>query len=66
MTVKNLIKELLNYNLNSEVYLSKELSYNVWINSDIKISENYCDGSVILSFDFPTEDFEIKRKKKNQ
>ena len=66
MTVRDLIKELLNHNLNSEIYISKELAYNIWINSDIKISEDYWGRDVILTFDFPTEKIEIKRKDINK
>lgn len=60
MTVKELITELLQYNMNSNVVIQKELDYNIWVNSEVKIQRERND--VILSFDFPTEKFEIKRK----
>lgn len=60
MTVRELITELLQYDMNSNVVVQKELDYNIWVNSEVKIQREQND--VILSFDFPTEKFEIKRK----
>ena len=60
MTVKELISELLNYPMDSTITIQKELAYNIWVNSEIKIKKE--DGAVIFSFDFPSEKFEIKRK----
>ena len=61
MLVKDLIKELLNHNLNEEVVIRKELAYNVWVNSDVKVTTAEYAG-VILPFDFRTENLEIQRK----
>ena len=61
MLVKDLIKELLNHPLNEEVVIRKELAYNIWVNSDVKVTTDEYAG-VILTFDFPTENLEIKRK----
>ena len=60
MTVKELISELLNYPMDSTVVVKKELAYNIWVNSEIKIKKE--DEAVVFSFDFPSEKFEIKRK----
>lgn len=60
MTVKELINELLNYPMDSVIVVQKELAYNIWVNSELKIKND--NEAVIFSFDFPTEKFEIKRK----
>lgn len=60
MTVKELITSLLQYDMDANVVIQKELDFNVWINSEVKIQREQND--VVLSFDFPTEKFEIKRK----
>ena len=39
MTVKELISELLNYPMDSTVVVKKELAYNIWVNSEIKIKK---------------------------
>lgn len=60
MTVRELITELLQYDMNSNVVIQKELGYNIWVNSKVKIQRKQDD--IVLSFDFPIENFEIKRK----
>lgn len=60
MTVRELITELLQYDMDSNVVIQKELGYNIWVNSKVKIQRERND--IVLSFDFPTEKFEIKRK----
>lgn len=60
MTVRELITELLQYDMNANVVIQKELDYNIWVNSEVKIQKERND--VVLSFDFPIENFEIKRK----
>lgn len=64
MTVKEVINTLLNSNcsLDSNIVILKELDYNVWVNADLKIKSIEPDY-IICDFDFPTEKFEIKRKK---
>ena len=59
MTVRELIKCLLEYPMNEEVIIKKELDYNIWVRSDVKFQPGQLP---ILTFDFPTEKFEIKRK----
>lgn len=61
MTVKDLITKLLNCPMDANIVINKELDYNIWVNSEPIISEANID-CVTLSFDFPTEKFEIKRK----
>lgn len=61
MTVKDLITKLLKYPMNANVIISKELDYNVWVTSEPIISE-VDTNCITLTFDFPTEKFEIKRK----
>ena len=61
MTVKDLITKLLDYPMSANIIISKELDYNVWVTSEPIISE--ADTNCItLTFDFPTEKLEIKRK----
>lgn len=60
MTVRELITELLQYDMNANVIIQKELDYNIWVNSEVKIQKKQND--IIFSFDFPSEKFEIKRK----
>ena len=64
MTVRELIQELLlsKCSMDANVIIKKELDYNIWVNSDLIISEIDSD-TITLSFDFPIEKFEIKRKK---
>ena len=62
MTVKDLITKLLDYPMDASVLINKELDYNIWVNSEPMISEANTN-CITLSFDFPTEKFEIKRKK---
>lgn len=61
MTVKDLITKLLDYPMDANVIVNKELDYNIWVNSEPIISEANAN-CITLSFDFPTEKFEIKRK----
>lgn len=61
MTVKDLITKLLNCPMDANIVINKELDYNIWVNSEPIISEANID-CVTLSFDFPSEKFEIKRK----
>jgi hypothetical protein len=61
MTVRELITELLQYDMNANVVIQKELDYNIWVCSEVKIIWKE-QNDVVLSFDFPTEKFEIKRK----
>ena len=61
MTVKDLITKLLDYPMDANVIVNKELDYNIWVNSEPIISEANTN-CIALSFDFPTEKFEIKRK----
>ena len=65
MTIKELITKLLDCPMNAQVVIQKELDDNIWINSDIIISD-INNTTTTLSFDFPTEKFEIKRKKSNK
>ena len=62
MTVKELINELLDCNMDTQVFIKKELDFNLWVNSEVKIKSKDYDG-IVLTFDFPTEKFDIKRKK---
>lgn len=61
MKVKDLITKLLDYPMDADIIVNKELNYNIWINSEPIISETNAN-CITLSFDFPTEKFEIKRK----
>lgn len=61
MTVRDLITKLLDYPMNANVIISKELDYNIWVTSEPIISE--ADTNCItLTFDFPTAKFEIRRR----
>ena len=62
MTVKDLITKLLDYPMDANILINKELDYNIWVNSEPIISEANTN-CITLSFDFPIEKFEIKRKK---
>lgn len=62
MTVRELITKLLDCPMDANVSIKKELDYNIWVNSDVIVSDVDLDN-VVLSFDFPVEKFEIKRKK---
>lgn len=61
MKVKELITKLLECPMDAEVVIQKELDYNVWVNSNIIISENNREA-VVLDFNFPSEKFTITRK----
>lgn len=61
MKVKDLITKLLDCPMDANVIVNKELDYNTWVNSEPIISEVNAN-CITLSFDFPTEKFEIKRK----
>ncbi len=61
MTIKDLIIKLLKYPMNTNIIISKELDYNVWVTSEPIISETDTN-CIALTFDFPTEKFEIRRK----
>ena len=63
MKVKDLIIELLKYPMNNDVVIQKELAYNICINADIEIKKKSYD-SIVITFDFPTEEFYIERKSK--
>lgn len=61
MTARDLIKELLDYPLDSPVVIQKELDYNIWVNSDVEVA--CMEGeAVVLTFEWPEEKFEIRRK----
>ena len=62
MTVRELITKLLDCPMDANVGIKKELDYNIWVNSNVIVS-NVDLNNVVLSFDFPVEKFEIKRKK---
>ena len=62
MTVRELINELLDCDMDAHVMIKKELDWNVWVNSYAEIISK--KDAVVLSFDFPTEQFDIQRKKK--
>ncbi len=62
MTVKELITQLLDCPMDAEVIIQKELDFNIWVNSEAKIAEKDYKA-VVLSFDFPTDKFNIQRKK---
>lgn len=61
MTVKEMINLLLEYPMNAEVLVQKELSYNIWVNSPAWL-ENKEQSIPIITFEFPNEEFEIYRK----
>ena len=61
MTVKDFITKLLDCPMDAYIVVQKELDDNIWINSNIIISDMDRE-TVTLSFDFPSERFEIKRK----
>lgn len=61
MKVKEFITKLLEYPMDAEVVIQKELDYNVWVNSNVIISENNHEA-VVLDFNFPSEKFIITRK----
>ena len=61
MTVKDFITKLLDCPMDAYIVVQKELDDNIWINSNIIISDMDRE-TVTLSFDFPSENFEIKRK----
>lgn len=61
MKVKDLITKLLDCPMDADIIINKELNYNIWVNSEPIISE-VNTNCITLSFDFPTEKFEIKRK----
>lgn len=61
MTVREFITKLLNCPMNAHMVIQKELDDNIWINSNVIISDIDRE-TVTLSFDFPSERFEIKRK----
>ena len=61
MTVKDFITKLLDCPMDAYIVVQKELDDNIWINSNIIISDMDRE-TVTLSFDFPSEKFEIKRK----
>ena len=66
MTVREFIIKLLDCPMDAHMVIQKELDYNIWINSDIIIS-NIDNETVTLSFDFHTAKFdEIKRKRSQQ
>ena len=61
MTVKDFIAKLLDCHMDAHIVVQKELDDNIWINSNVIISDIDRE-TVTLSFDFPSENFEIKRK----
>lgn len=61
MTVKDFITKLLDCPMDAHIIVQKELDDNIWINSNVIISDTDRE-TVTLSFDFPSEKFEIKRK----
>ena len=61
MTVREFITKLLDCPMDAHMVIKKELDDNIWINSNVIIS-NIDRETVTLSFDFPSERFEIKRK----
>ena len=61
MKVKELITKLLECSMDAEVVIQKELDYNIWVNSNVIISENTREA-VVLDFNFPSEKFTITRK----
>lgn len=61
MTVKDFITKLLDCPMDAHIVVQKELDDNIWINSNVIISDIDRE-TVTLSFDFPSENFEIKRK----
>ena len=61
MTVKDFITKLLDCPMDAYIVVQKELDDNIWINSNIIISDMDRE-TVTLSFDFPSERSEIKRK----
>ena len=61
MTVKDFITKLLDCPMDAYIVVQKELDDNIWINSNVIISDIDRE-TVTLSFDFPSEKFEIKRK----
>lgn len=52
MTVKDLIVQLLDYPQTASVIIQKEIDFNIWINSDIKIKKDSDKDVVVLDFDF--------------
>ncbi len=57
MTVKDLIIQLLDCPSNAEVLIVKEVDWNKWINSKVRIASVEKDA-VLLDFDFPKKLFD--------
>ena len=61
MTVKELISELLNYPMDSTVVVKKELAYNIWVNSEIKIKKKMKQQFSVLIF--PVKNLKLEENK---
>ena len=62
MKVKEMINLLLEYPMNAEIIVQKELKYNIWVNSPVQL-ENKEYHTPVITFEFPSEKFKIYRKK---
>ena len=64
MTVRELIKTLVEYPMGAQVRIYHELAPNIIINCDPHIDENDCTNydCVSILFDFPSNNFVVRRK----